>query len=50
LSAFIKMAITSAKENKTLIAPLYLLFYKTISVSSTRLRLSFKEESITMIC
>jgi hypothetical protein len=44
------MVITSAKENKTLIAPLYLLFYKIISVSLTKLRLSFKEGSITIIC
>jgi hypothetical protein len=43
------MAITGAKENKTLIAPLYLLFYKTISVNSTKLRLSFKEGNITII-
>jgi hypothetical protein len=43
------MAITSAKENKTLITPLYLLFYKIISVSLTRLRLSFKEGNITII-
>jgi hypothetical protein len=43
------MAIINAKENKTLIAPLYLLFYKTISVSLTRLGLSFKEGSITII-
>jgi hypothetical protein len=44
------MAITSAKENRTLIALLYLLFYKIINISSTRLRLSFKEGSITIIC
>jgi hypothetical protein len=43
------MAITNAKENKTLIAPLYLLFYKIISVSLIRLRLSFKEKSIIII-
>jgi len=43
------MAITSAKENKTLIAPLYLLFYKIISVSLIKLRLSFKERNIIII-
>jgi hypothetical protein len=44
------MAITNTKENKTLIALLYLLFYKIISVNSTKLRLSFKEGSIIIMC
>ena len=44
------MATTSIKENRTLIALLYLLFYGIISVNLTRLRLSFKEESIIIIC
>ena len=40
------MATTSIKENRTLTGLLYLLFYRIISVSSTRLRLSFKGVNI----
>ena len=43
------MAITSTKENRTLIALLYLLFYRIISINLIKLKLSFKEGSIIII-
>jgi hypothetical protein len=44
-----KMVITGAKENKTLISLLYLLFYRIISISLIKLKLSFKEGNIIII-
>ena len=43
------MAITNIKENKTLTSPLYLLFYKIISINLIRLKFSFKGISIIII-